>query len=251
MEPLLKVSNLSKKYNELKVLSNISFQIGEGEFVSIIGPSGCGKTTLLKIIGGLVSPSDGKISIHGKSVKEALQRKEFGFVFQNPSLLSWRDVKKNIELPLEIVGTDNQKDSTKSLLKTVGLGGFENYYPNELSGGMQQRVAIARALIFKPSIMLMDEPFGALDEITRNKMNLELLRIWKEEKNIIPTILFVTHSIPEAVFLSDRIIILSQRPAKIEKIIDIELPRPRRKHTENSKKYSELVGCVRKILKED
>lgn len=251
IKEIVNAKDVSKHYEKLHVLNKINFDVKEGEFLSIIGPSGCGKTTLLKIIGGLIKPTTGDLMVRGGPVKIALERREFGFVFQNPILLPWRNTIKNVELPLEIIGHENSKKLPKKLLQIVGLEGFENSYPKELSGGMQQRVAIARALTFEPSILLMDEPFGALDEITRNKMNLELLRIWKEEKTTISTVIFVTHSIPEAVFLSDRVIVLSKRPAKIDKIIDIDLPRPRKSEMKHSKKYIELVECLRKILKED
>lgn len=166
-------------------------------------------------------------------------------------MLPWRNALRNIELPLEILNYKSSRNSPRKLLEVVGLKGFENFYPNELSGGMQQMVAIARALTFEPLILLMDEPFGALDEITRNRMNLELLRIWKEEKAKTSTIIFITHSIPEAVFLSDRIVVLSYRPARVEKIIDVNLPRPRKTEIKYSKNYIELIGCIRKLLKED
>ena len=252
MKSITKVKDLSKYYGKLHVLDNIKFDVSEGEFISIIGPSGCGKTTLLKIIGGLINSTKGEITIRDNPAGLALKRRDIGFVFQNSNLLPWRNSLKNVGLPLEIIGKDNSSlNNPKKLLKIVGLEGFENAYPKELSGGMQQRVAIARALTFEPLILLMDEPFGALDEITRNKMNLELLRIWKEEKTTISTIIFVTHSIPEAVFLSDKVIVLSKRPAKIEKTVNIDLPRPRKTDMKHSKKYVEYIECIRKILKED
>jgi NitT/TauT family transport system ATP-binding protein len=247
---MLEIKDLTKYYNGLHVLEKISFQVKKGEFVSVIGPSGCGKTTLLKIIGGLREPTNGEIKIKEELEESTFKKSRFGFVFQNPVLLPWRNVVENIELPLEILGRKNLPKAPEDLLKIVGLQGFENYYPNELSGGMQQRVAIARALIFKPPVLLMDEPFGALDEITRNYMNLELLRILQEEKTI-STVIFVTHSIPEAVFLSDRVVVLSKRPARIEKITEIDLPRPRTAEIKNSKKYLDLIKCLRKEIKED
>jgi len=252
MNRIIKARGLSKYYGRLHVLDRISFDASEGEFISIIGPSGCGKTTLLKIIGGLISSIKGDITIRDNPAGLALKRRDIGFVFQNPNLLPWRNSLENIGLPLEIIGkNDLSMTDPKKLLKLVGLEGFEDAYPKELSGGMQQRVAIARALTLEPLILLMDEPFGALDEITRNKMNLELLRIWEKEKTTISVIIFVTHSIPEAVFLSDKVIVLSKRPAKIEKIVDIGLPRPRKTDIKHSDKYVEYVECVRKILKED
>lgn len=230
-------------------MDKISFDIAVGEFVSIIGPSGCGKTTLLKLLCGLVQSENGAVKIRDIPVNLALERRDLGFVFQKPVLLPWRNVLENVKLPLEILGARDSQNLPRELLKIVGLKGFEKYYPEELSGGMQQRVAIARALAFKPAILLMDEPFGALDEITRDNLNLELLRIWKEEKTAISAIIFVTHSIPEAVFLSDKILVLSRRPAKIEKIVDVKLPRPRKIEMKNSKEYIELVECLRKMLR--
>lgn len=251
MKPIAEVKKITKYYSSLHVLDEISFDINKEEFVSIIGPSGCGKTTLLKIISGLVKPTKGEIIIKENPVEIALKRREFGLVFQNPVLLPWRNALRNVELPLEILNYKTSRNPPKKLLEVVGLKGFEKFYPKELSGGMQQRVAIARALTFEPSILLMDEPFGALDEITRDKMNLELLRIWREEKSITSTVIFVTHSIPEAVFLSDRIIVLSERPAIVEKIIEVDLPRLRTSEIKYSKKYIELIKCIRKLLKKD
>jgi NitT/TauT family transport system ATP-binding protein len=249
MNEILEIKELTKYYNSLPVLDKISFRAYEGEFISIIGPSGCGKTTLLKTIGGLIKPTLGKMEFKDGPAEFAVKKGRFGFVFQDAVLLPWRNVVKNIELPLEILGNVKSRETPKDLLKIVGLEGFENYYPNELSGGMQQRVAIARALAFKPAVLLMDEPFGALDEITRNHMNLELLRVWQTEKAITSTIIFITHSVPEAVFLSDRVIVLSKRPARIKEILDIDLPRPRETEIKSSKKYFALVECLRKMLK--
>ena len=251
MSSIIEVQDLSKYYGKHLVYEKLNFDVKEGEFLSIIGPSGCGKTTLLKILGGLIEHSSGNISINGQPVKNALKARKLGFVFQNPVLLPWRISSSNIELPLEIQGINNSPKLSEELLKIVGLEGFENYYPGELSGGMQQRVAIARALAFKPLILMMDEPFGALDEITRNHMNLELLRIWKEEKASISTVIFVTHSIPQAVFLSDRILVLSAGPSKIEEIVDIDLPRPRTTEMKHSKSYIEFMEHLRKIIGED
>ncbi len=249
MKTVISLKNIEKYFNGLHVLKNITFDINKGEFVSIIGPSGCGKTTLLKIIGGLVNFSKGSVTIEGESVESALQRRKFGFVFQKPVLLPWRNVLENMQLPLEILGRRNSSEISSKLLKVVGLEKFENFYPNELSGGMQQRVSIARALSFEPSILLMDEPFGSLDEITRDRLNLELLRIWEEKDSATTSIIFVTHSVPESVFMSDKIIVLSARPGAIQQIVNIDLPRPRTIEMKYSKKYLELVQCIRKILK--
>lgn len=249
-DTIIKVRNLSKRYGDLNVLDNNSFDVKRGQFVSIIGPSGCGKTTLLKILSGLLTPSDGTISIKGNTVGVALKKRDFGFVFQNPVLLPWRTAQKNVELSLELLS--NKKESkhiAKKMLKVVGLEGFENAYPNELSGGMQQRVAIARALSFEPSILLMDEPFGALDEITRNSLNEQLLAIWRGRRKGISSIVFITHSIQEAVFMSDKVIILSNRPAVIKKVIDIDLPRPRENGVRNSREFVGLVECIRQAIK--
>lgn len=224
---LLSVKNLKKVYRtkdgELEALGSVSFDVNEKEFVSIVGPSGCGKTTLLKIVAGLLDYSDGEIVIDKNSFDPS---REVGFVFQKALLLDWRKVLDNVLLPIEILKLDKKDyiDRAHQLLDLVGLSGFENCYPNELSGGMQQRVSIARALIHNPKLILMDEPFGALDAITREKMNLELLRIFTESQK---TVLFITHEISEAVFLSDRVIVLSARPSKMVGSLDIDLPRPR------------------------
>jgi NitT/TauT family transport system ATP-binding protein len=224
---LLSIQNVKKVFKtregELEALGDVSFDVYPGEFVSIVGPSGCGKTTLLKILAGLLPKSAGKIEVDEERFDPT---REVGFVFQKSLLLHWRKVIDNVLLPIEILRMDRtpMKKRAEELLELVGLKGFETSYPNELSGGMQQRVSIARALIHNPKLLLMDEPFGALDAITRERMNLELIRIWQEAKK---TILFVTHGINEAVFLSDRIIVLSARPSRMVQALDIGLPRPR------------------------
>jgi len=234
----------------IQALSDVSFQVKKGDFVSVIGPSGCGKSTLLKIVGGLLVPDKGEVWIEGETAIEARKKAKFGFVFQNPVLLPWRTALENTLLPLEIiserVGADNSAwAEPEKLLGLVGLGGFERKYPRELSGGMQQRVAISRALVFNPCILLMDEPFGALDEMTRDKMNIDLLRICSKTGK---TVIFVTHSIPEAIFLSDKVVVLSQRPANVKTIMDIDLPRPRTRETRESREYVELLMKGRKAL---
>jgi len=248
MNTIISLKKIEKYFNDLHVLQDITFDVEDGEFVSIIGSSGCGKTTILKIIGGLVNFSKGALTIGGGPVEAARQRREFGFVFQKPVLLPWRNILENIQLPLEILGRRGVPEISNKLLKLVGLEGFGNFYPDELSGGMQQRVAIARALSFGPSILLMDEPFGSLDEMTRDRLNLELLRIWQKRDSAISSIIFVTHSVPESVFMSDKVIILSARPGRIRQVVDIDLPRPRVIEMKYSKRYLELVRCIRKIL---
>jgi len=240
------VQNIKHSFNSLNVLNDISLRIKEGEFVSVIGPSGCGKTTLLKILGGLLPPSHGNITIKDSSLDIAIKRRDFGFVFQNPVLLPWRTVLQNIELPLEIIGDQTPFAESEKLLELLGLKGFGKYYPKALSGGMKQRVAIARALVFNPDILLMDEPFGALDELTRERLNLELLKIWEQTHK---TIIFITHSISEAVFLSNRVIVLSERPAKIDEIKEIDLPFPRTIAVKQSKEYFQYIIWLRNKLK--
>ncbi|MFQ5886950.1 MAG: ABC transporter ATP-binding protein, partial [Anaerolineae bacterium] len=218
--PILVAEGIEKTYlgrdGVLRALRDISFEVGSGEFVTLLGPSGCGKTTLLRILGGLLEPAAGKIYIDGHLLSKP--RREVGFVFQAPSLLPWRTVLRNVTLPLEIQKQNGlpAKEKALELLELVGLLGFENAYPHELSVGMQQRVSIARALIHDPSILLLDEPFGSLDAITREQMNLELLRIWEASKK---TVVMVTHNIQEAIFLADRVLIMSPRPGHIEAIV--------------------------------
>jgi NitT/TauT family transport system ATP-binding protein len=229
-------------------LEGIDLAIGSGEFVSLIGPSGCGKSTLLRLIGDLTVPSEGTILVNGKPARRARQDRDYGMVFQAPVLMDWRTVEKNIELPLEIMGYARTERTRRSaeLLKLVELEGFESRHPWQLSGGMQQRVAIARALAFDPALLLMDEPFGALDEMTRERMNLELMRIWTRTKT---TVVFVTHSIPEAVFLSTRVAVMSARPGRISRIVDVDLAQPRTVETRETERYFELVTTVREALR--
>src|ERR1051326_8158867 len=214
------------KNGSVEAIREATLDIREHEFVTLIGPSGCGKSTLLRIIGGLIAPTTGRIELRGRSPQEAQRTKDIGFVFQQPALLPWRTVAAKIELPLEVnkgAGTD-RLCSTEEILTLVGLGQFATAHPYQLSGGMQQRVAIARAPIFDPALMLMDEPFGALDEITRAGMRYELLRIWGDTRK---TVLFVTHSIPEAIVLSDRVVVMSPRPGEVREVLEPHLPGPR------------------------
>jgi NitT/TauT family transport system ATP-binding protein len=229
-------------------LDDISLEIGGGEFVSLIGPSGCGKSTLLRVIGDLTEPTVGEVIVNGKPARRARLDRDYGMVFQAPVLMDWRTVEENVKLPLEILGWDARRRAgrTREMLDLVELGEFARHHPYQLSGGMQQRVAIARALAFEPAILLMDEPFGALDEMTRERMNLEVLRIWGRTGT---TIVFVTHSIPEAVFLSTRVAVMSARPGRITKVIPIDLPRPRNDLIRESRRYFELVTEVREALR--
>jgi NitT/TauT family transport system ATP-binding protein len=220
--PTIEVTGLTHRFSsERTALQDVDLEVGEHEFVSLLGPSGCGKTTLLKIIGGLIGASEGCVSIDGGTVSDALHERRFGFVFQDPTLLPWRTVMGNATLLLDTTGQPHEH--VDALLETVGLAGFEQSYPAQLSGGMRQRVALARALALSPEILLMDEPFAALDAITRERMAIELLRIWDGAR----TVIFVTHSIGEAVLLSDRVIVLSSRPGRVVADVPIELPRPR------------------------
>jgi NitT/TauT family transport system ATP-binding protein len=229
-------------------LEGIDLTVRRGEFVSLIGPSGCGKSTLLRIVGDLTEPTSGEIRINDKPARQARLDRDYGMVFQAPVLMDWRTIAKNIELPLEIMGFDKAERARRSseLLRLVELEGFEARHPWQLSGGMQQRVAIARALAFDPKLLLMDEPFGALDEMTRERMNLELMRIWAETGT---TVVFVTHSIPEAVFLSTRVVVMSARPGRISSLVDVDLPQPRTTDTRETARYFELVTTVREALR--
>jgi NitT/TauT family transport system ATP-binding protein len=226
-------------------LDKVNMQVPAGQFASIIGPSGCGKSTLLRLVADVMQPYSGRITLGGDTARTARHAHSLGFVFQAPTLLPWRSVKQNIELPLDVVGRGSNKRSartTSDLIELVGLTGFEEALPYQLSGGMQQRVAIARALILTPDILLLDEPFGALDEITRQRMNLELLRIWSESGT---SALLVTHSIAEAVFMSDRVYVMSARPGRITSIVDVPLERPRRIDMMRSPQFFECVNRVR------
>ena len=233
----------------IHALQSVDLDVASGEFVSLIGPSGCGKSTLLRLIGDLLAPTSGGIQVNGKAPRQARLSREYGMVFQQPVLYDWRTVAQNVQLPLEVmrVPADARRDRTAELLRIVGLAEFANRYPWELSGGMQQRVSIARALSFSPSVLLMDEPFGALDEMTRERLNRELLNVWSGTST---TIVFVTHSIPEAVFLSDRVVVMSPRPGRIEALLDIDLPRPRGPETRDAPRFFELVAEVRRHLRE-
>jgi NitT/TauT family transport system ATP-binding protein len=249
---VVEVRDVRKEFGEstdrLVALQDIDLTIRSGEFISLIGPSGCGKSTLLRLIGDLTAPTSGSITVNGRSARQARLGREYGMVFQAPVLMDWRTVQKNVELPLEVMGFDKaqREQRSKAMLDLVELGDFGRTHPWQLSGGMQQRVAIARALAFDPKLLLMDEPFGALDEMTRERMNLELMRIWRQTGT---TIVFVTHSIPEAVFLSTRVVVMSARPGRISRIVEIDLPQPRTVETREHERYFEHVTTVREALR--
>jgi NitT/TauT family transport system ATP-binding protein len=238
------ISKVFQSGNETTdALRDVSFDIGKGEFVSILGPSGCGKTTLMMILVGLTNADAGETWIDGRRISAPFT--DVGIVFQNPELLEWRTALENILLQIEIrrLPVLDFTDRARELLAQVGLGGFENKFPFELSGGMKQRVALCRALIHDPEILLMDEPFGALDALTRDQMNLDLQRLWLEKRK---TALFVTHSIDEAVFLSDRIIVMTPRPGTIAEIIKVDLPRPRTLDRKDTSQFNAFTGHIRK-----
>jgi NitT/TauT family transport system ATP-binding protein len=246
---VVEIQKLIKRFERGNViaLQDIDLAIEPGEFVSLIGPSGCGKSTLLRIIGDLIEPTSGTVTVNGKPAPRARADHDYGMVFQDSVLFEWRTVAKNVALPLELLGWDRgrRKARIEEMLELVELHGFGDHYPWQLSGGMQMRVAIARALSFEPSLLLMDEPFGALDEMTRERLNMELLRIWEASKS---TVVFVTHSIAEAVFLSTRAAVMSPRPGRIADIVEIDLPYPRGAQTREEPRYFELITQVREAL---
>jgi NitT/TauT family transport system ATP-binding protein len=244
----LAVQGLTKKYNSLEVLRSISADVGRGEFVSIVGPSGCGKTTFLRIVGGLEKANGGEVRLDGRVLDGP--GSDRGFVFQQDNLLPWRTILANTEIGPEIGGYRNaeQRAKTMRLLKLVGLAGFENYYPRQLSGGMRQRVNLARALAVDPDLLLMDEPFSALDAQTREIMQTELLRIWEEGRK---TVLFVTHQIDEAVYLSDRIFVFARRPGRINEIVKVDLPRPRPLSMKRTPEFVAYVDHIWKLIEDD
>jgi NitT/TauT family transport system ATP-binding protein len=229
-------------------LDDIDLEIAPGEFVSLIGPSGCGKSTLLRVIGDLVEPTEGTVLVGGKTARRARADRDYGMVFQEAVLYDWRTVAKNIALPLELMGWPRARRDARvaEMVELVELTGFEKHRPWQLSGGMQMRVAIARALSFDPSLVLMDEPFGALDEMTRERLNLELLRIWEGAGS---TVVFVTHSIAEAVFLSTRVVVMSPRPGRVAGVVPVDLAQPRTVETREEPRFFELVTEVRELLR--
>ncbi len=249
--PIVSIRDLQKVFpvpgGETVALKDANLSIQKGEFISLIGPSGCGKTTLLRLMADLEQPTGGELLIAGRTADEARRERQYGYVFQAPALMEWRTVLKNVLLPLDVMNVPGDRvGRAREMLKLVGLEKFERNYPWQLSGGMQQRVSIARALAFDPPLLFMDEPFGALDEITREHLNLELLRLWRETGK---TVIFVTHSIPEAVFLSTRVVVMTARPGRIEGIVDIDLPHPRSDDTREDPRFFTLATKIRELLK--
>ncbi|MEP0321227.1 ABC transporter ATP-binding protein [Bauldia litoralis] len=248
-DALIEGNHLTKVYGTatgpLVALADVSFAIEEGEFISLVGPSGCGKSTLLSILGGLEERSEGDVALDGEDLDRP--RTDIGMMFQTSVLFPWRTVRQNVRLPGIVLGLDAKEQAQKceELLDLVGLNGFGDRYPSELSGGMRQRVALARLLAHGPRVLLMDEPFGALDEFTRETMNLELLRIWEKTGK---TVVFVTHNIGESVFLSDRVFVMTPRPGRLAGTIDVDLPRPRSAQMMRDPRYSELVFEIRGML---
>jgi NitT/TauT family transport system ATP-binding protein len=245
---LVRIAGLQKIYktrdgNDIHALKDINLDIRDAEFISIVGPSGCGKTTLLKILAGILNRSAGDVIMAGRSLSGP--SRELGVVFQAPVLLPWRTVLQNVMVPIQVQRRDRAvfEARARALITMVGLAGFEHKYPSELSGGMQQRVGICRALVHDPSFLLMDEPFGALDAMTRESMNEELQRLWRENRK---TILLVTHSIPEAVYLADRVVVMTPRPGRIVDVLDIDLPRPRTLAMQNTPEFGRFVAAIRR-----
>jgi NitT/TauT family transport system ATP-binding protein len=249
-ETVVTLRGVTKEFGKggVVALQDVELEIRPGEFVSLIGPSGCGKSTLLRIVGDLIQPTTGDVVVNGKSANQARVDRDYGIVFQDAVLFDWRTVARNIGLPLELAGWTREKrrGRVQEMLELVELAGFESHHPWQLSGGMQQRVSIARALSFDPPLLLMDEPFGALDEMTRERLNMELLRIWQASGS---TVVFVTHSISEAVFLSTRVVVMSPRPGRITGVVDIDLPQPRTIRTREEPRFAELVRDVRRSLR--
>ena len=249
-DAVVSLRGVSKEFGRggVVAVTGIDLEVGTGEFVSLIGPSGCGKSTLLRVIGDLIEPTEGNVVVNGKPAHQARLDRDYGIVFQDAVLYDWRTVAKNIGLPLEMLRWNRGRRSARvrEMLELVELTGFGDHHPWQLSGGMQQRVSIARALSFDPALLLMDEPFGALDEMTRERLNMELLRIWDRSGS---TIVFVTHSIAEAVFLSTRVVVMSARPGRITGLVDIDLPQPRTIETREQPRFFELVTEVREKLR--
>ncbi len=249
--PAVSVDDIDVRFGSgdagVTALKGVTVDIAEGALVTMLGPSGCGKSTLLRAIADLVPVASGEIRVHGRTPEEARKSRDFAFVFQDATLLPWRSAIDNVKLPLEVGNPGPAHADPMDLLDLVGLKGREKALPSELSGGMRQRVAIARALVTKPRILLMDEPFGALDEITRDKLNEELLRIWQETGT---TILFVTHSIPEAAFLGQRVLVLASHPGRVKEYMPVDLPLPRRLPVRDTMEFVQITAHLRQLLEE-
>jgi NitT/TauT family transport system ATP-binding protein len=249
MTPAVALDRVSKVYRtrgeETVALGDVSLAVTRGEFLTVVGRSGCGKTTLLKLVAGLVPPTTGTITVEGERVRGPVRN--IGLVFQSPVLLKWRTILGNVTLPTELLGWDGARARARALelIKLVGLEGFERRYPKELSGGMQQRASLCRALIHDPPLLLMDEPFGALDALTREEMNLELLRIWQDQAK---TTILITHSISEAIFLGDRVVVMTPRPGLIKAIVPVDLPRPRRPDVKLTAAFNDLMRRVSELI---
>jgi NitT/TauT family transport system ATP-binding protein len=249
-ETEIKIKGLCVKFpdknggDDIQALTDVNLDIKQGEFISLLGPSGCGKTTLLRTIADLQKPSSGIISVKGSTPREVRMSQKYGIVFQSPVLYEWRTVRRNICMPMEVIGLPKKERTRRvdAMLELVGLTKFGKKYPHQLSGGMQQRVGIARALALDPEILLMDEPFSALDEFTKEKLHLDLLDIWHKTNK---TILFVTHNIQESVFLSDRVVVLSPHPGRVSAVVDIDMPRPRSLESKENPDFNNLVNKVR------
>ena len=248
--PLVSLEGVTRRFatragTEVTALQEVSLAIGRDQFVTVVGPSGCGKTTLMKLVGGIIAPTRGAVRLNGEVLKRPSRK--VGMVFQRPVLLPWCSVLENVLFPLKMLGwpTEPRKADARALIELVGLGGFENALPSELSGGMQQRVSICRALIYEPELLLMDEPFGALDAMMREDLGFELLRIWTEKRK---TVVFVTHSITEAVMLADRVIVMTARPGRVVLDVPITLPRPRTADTEFTVEFKDLARTIKTAI---
>ena len=245
--PAIEVSSVSRTFaGGVQALADVSLTVDHGEFVAVIGASGCGKSTLLRLVAGLDSPTSGRISVAGRTPDQARRNRDFGVVFQDPALFPWRTVRQNVRLPGEVFGDEDIVSRVDEWIRRVGLAGFENALPAQLSGGMRSRVAIARTLVFQPRIVMMDEPFGALDEITRMEMQRQLLTVWDERRS---TVLFITHSVAEALYLADRVVVMSPGPGRIASILDVPFSRPRDIHLRGSAEFSRLSdGLIASLL---